>query len=137
MRGLRQLHPDTNFITRMDLGRVHDSLVSGAAASGRGHRDAGCVQLTMQEEAGCRMNAWLVLLTFCCGAAYECGCVFWVHYSESNRSGYAVAWSMFNALVTVLGIETFLKSWVYAAAYVLGYGFGTYVAIQIKQRWFR
>ncbi len=48
-------------------------------------------------------TALLFLLTFACGAAYECGCVFWVHYSEANKAGRAVAWSCFNALVTVIG----------------------------------
>lgn len=74
------------------------------------------------------------LLTFACGAAYECGCVFWVYYSEKRRAGPAVAWSCFNALVTVIGIESFLKSWLFALAYVIGFGVGTYLAIRIKNR---
>lgn len=73
-------------------------------------------------------------LTFLCGAAYECGCVFWVANSEAGRSVPAVFWSMFNALVTCIGIEQFLKGWVFVVAYVLGYGFGTYVAIEVKKR---
>lgn len=75
-----------------------------------------------------------VALAFSCGAAYECGCVFWVAHSEAGRSGKAVLWSMFNALVTAVGVEQFLKGPGYVTAYVLGYGFGTYVAIEFKAR---
>ena len=78
----------------------------------------------------------LFVLTFVCGAAYECGCVFWVHYSEQGRARPAVVWSCFNALVTVVGIETFLRSWLFVVAYVLGFGTGTYLAIRIKN-WLR
>lgn len=76
----------------------------------------------------------LLALAFASGAAYECGCVFWVHYSESGRAGRAVLWSMFNAIVTVVGVEQFLKGWPFVAAYVLGFGAGTYAAIRIKAR---
>ena len=76
----------------------------------------------------------VALLTFACGAAYELGCVFWVHYSERERTLPAVGWSMFNAVVTIVGIESFLKSWIFAIAYIFGFGFGTAVAIRIKRR---
>lgn len=76
-----------------------------------------------------------LLLTFACGAAYECGCVFWVAHAEAGRASKAVTWSMFNALVTCIGVEQFLKGPYFVGAYVLGYGFGTYVAIKIKSRW--
>ena len=77
----------------------------------------------------------LLLLTFLCGAAYECGCVFWVHYSEQNKIGAAVAWSCFNALVTVIGLGEALNKPLFIAAYVLGFGVGTWVAIKIKAHW--
>ena len=77
---------------------------------------------------------FLLALTFFCGAAYECGCVFWVHYSELNRTVPAVGWSCFNALVTVIGLGEALHRPLYIAAYVIGYGAGTYGAIRIKQR---
>ncbi len=35
----------------------------------------------------------------------------------------------------VIGIETFLRHWIFVVAYVLGFGFGTYCAIKIKARW--
>lgn len=76
----------------------------------------------------------MFIFTFLCGAAYECGCVFWVHYSEKGKKLPAVLWSCFNALVTVLGIESFLKNWVLALAYILGFGAGTYLAMRIKSR---
>jgi len=77
----------------------------------------------------------LLLLTFFCGAAYECGCVFWVHYSEQGRVGPAVGWSCFNALVTVIGLGEALHRPAFIAVYVVGFGAGTWLAIAIKRRW--
>jgi hypothetical protein len=79
----------------------------------------------------------MLALTFGCGAAYELGCVFWVHYSETNRAGLAVFWSCFNALVTVIGLGEALHRPAFIVVYVGGYGAGTYVAIKAKQRWAR
>ncbi len=79
-------------------------------------------------------NLFLLLLTFWCGAAYECGCVFWVHYSEKGKALQAVILSMFNALVTVIGVEQFLKGWLFVISYVFGFGFGTFLAIKIKNK---
>jgi hypothetical protein len=76
----------------------------------------------------------LLALTFFCGAAYELGCVFWVHYSESDRPAPAVAWSCFNALVTVVGLGEALLRPVFIAVYVAGFGIGTWIAIRIKRR---
>lgn len=78
----------------------------------------------------------LVLLTFACGAVYELACVFWVHYSEKGRARAAVGFSMLAALVTVVGVEQFLKSHAFAVAYIAGFGTGTYLAIRIKT-WLR
>jgi uncharacterized protein YebE (UPF0316 family) len=75
-----------------------------------------------------------LLATFLCGAAYECGCVFWVHYSERHRVALAVFWSCFNALVTVIGLGEALHRPPFIATYVLGFGFGTWVGIGIKRR---
>ena len=74
------------------------------------------------------------ILTFLCGAAYECACVFWVHHTEGGRALRAVPWSMFAALVTAIGVEGFLTRRVFIIAYVLGFGAGTYLAVKIKQR---
>lgn len=76
----------------------------------------------------------LVLLTFVSAAAYECGCVFWVHYAELGRRLPAVGWSCFNALVTVIGVEGFLKSRFLAAVFVVGFGCGTFFAMTLKRR---
>jgi uncharacterized protein YebE (UPF0316 family) len=77
-------------------------------------------------------EAWLLALTFFCGAAYECGCVFWVYYSEKNKIIPAVLWSCFNALVTVIGLGEALHKTTYVATYVVGFGFGTGLAIKLK-----
>lgn len=75
-----------------------------------------------------------LLLTFFCGAGYELGCVFWVHYSEKNSSGLAVFWSCFNALVSVIGLGEAIHRPLFIAVYVAGFGAGTYAAIKIKMR---
>lgn len=75
---------------------------------------------------------WFLLLTFVCGAAYECGCVFWVHYSEKGNSVHAAMWSMFNALVTCIGLGEALHQPLFIVSYVLGFGVGTYLAIKFK-----
>lgn len=80
------------------------------------------------------IDLWFLLLTFFCGAAFECGCVFWVHYSEQNKITPAVAWSCFNALVTVIGLGEALHRPAFIAAYVLGFGAGTWIAIHIKKK---
>lgn len=76
---------------------------------------------------------WLAL-TFFCGAAYETGCAFWVYYTERNRVAPAVFWSVFNCLVTVIGLGESLHRPAFIAVYALGFGFGTYVAIRLKAR---
>jgi hypothetical protein len=77
----------------------------------------------------------LFLLTYLAGAAYECGCVFWVHYAERYRKVPASMWSGFNAaIVTIVGVESFLSSDCLKLAYVLGFMTGTWCAILIKRR---
>lgn len=75
------------------------------------------------------------LLTFLSGAACECGCAFWVHFAEGHQAAYAVGFSMFNAAVTVIGVEAFLKRRLFAFAYVLGFGAGTWIAVEVIARW--
>ena len=75
-----------------------------------------------------------IFITFVCGVAYEFGCVFWVAHSESRRAYKAAIWSMFVALVTCVGVEHFLKGPYFIVAYVLGYGFGTFVGIKFKNK---
>lgn len=77
------------------------------------------------------------LLTFIAGGAYECGCVFWVHYSETGQKRPAVMWSMFNACMTIIGVEEFIHSPALKVAYVLGFGCGTYLAIRYKSKWIK
>lgn len=71
-------------------------------------------------------------LTFISGALYEFGCTFWVHYAESNRIFLAVIWSMFNAIVTIIGTEGFLINWKHKVLFILGFGTGTGFAIMMK-----
>jgi hypothetical protein len=77
---------------------------------------------------------WLLALTFLCGATYELACVFWVHYCEAGRTWPAVGWSCFAALVMVSGLGEAIRRPLFIAAYVLGFGAGTGLAIQVKRR---
>ena len=42
---------------------------------------------------------------------------------------------MFNAVVTIIGVEHFLKRRLFALAYVLGFGAGTWLAVAVIARW--
>ena len=77
---------------------------------------------------------WSLILTFACGAAYEFGCAFWVAHTEANRVLPAVAWSVFNCLVTVVGIGESLHRPLFIGAYAAGFGTGTAMAIVLKNR---
>jgi hypothetical protein len=77
---------------------------------------------------------WALALTFLCGAAYELACVFWVHHCEAGRSWPAVGWSCFAALVTVIGLGEAIHRPPFIAAYVLGFGAGTWLALRVKTR---
>lgn len=76
-----------------------------------------------------RTLAWLIL-TFACGAAYEFGCAMWVRFAERRQPMRAVAWSCFNCLVTVVGLGEALHRPPFVAAYVAGFGFGTWLAVR-------
>ena len=77
---------------------------------------------------------WILIAAYLSGLFYEAGCVFWIHFSEAGKQWPAVGWSMFNAIVTITGVEAFLTGWPYKLAYVLGFGSGTYVAIRLKKK---
>jgi len=68
------------------------------------------------------------------GAAYEAGCVGWVHYAERGRPMFAALFSMFCAAAQVAGIAESIRSIPAAAAFVVGYGAGTYGAVALKGR---
>lgn len=78
-----------------------------------------------------------IVLTLSCAAAYELGCTFWVYYCEKNMAGPAVLFSMFNAVVTIVGVESFLRSLALKVTYVLGFGLGTWLALRLKMRLFK
>lgn len=70
------------------------------------------------------------LVTFASGAAYEYGCVFWVHCAEAGKPAKAAVWSMLLATVTLVGVGESLRDLRYAPLYVLGYGAGTFAAVR-------
>jgi hypothetical protein len=76
----------------------------------------------------------LCLLTFLAGAAYEAACVAWVHYSEKGRPVITALFSMMAALAEVSGVGGSVHDWRVAPFFVLGYGVGTYSAVEFKRR---
>ena len=79
---------------------------------------------------------WSLALTFFCGTAYELACVFWVHHCEAGHIWPAVGWSCFAALVTVVGLGEAIHRPLFIAAYVLGFGTGTWLGqrLSVKSR---
>lgn len=77
---------------------------------------------------------WATIGAFLSGAAYEFGCVAWVHHSEGDRIPAAVRWSCFNAIVTIAGTEAYLTGWLPRAAFVAGFGTGTALGMLLKRR---
>ena len=74
-----------------------------------------------------------VLIAFSSGVVYEAGCVFWVHFAERKDVGAAVTFSCLNAIVTISGVEAFLKSRASKIAYVVGCGTGTFLALAMMR----
>lgn len=74
-----------------------------------------------------------LLIVFLAGAFYDPGCVVRVHASEANNIPVAVVFSCINAVVTVVGVEGFLKPKAGKVAYVLGFGSGTLVAMLLRR----
>lgn len=113
--------------------------VEGGSAGSTIPRSAVILRAQRQEPEGAVIvgkelsDALLLALTFACGFAYECGCVFWVHHSERGEVRKAVAWSCFNALVTVIGLGEALHRPAFIAAYVVGFGAGTAAGMRIKR----
>ena len=80
------------------------------------------------------MSATLALVSFISGAAFEAACVGWVHYSERRRPIITALFSMVAALAEVTGVGESIHDWHYAPLFILGYGFGTFAAVELKRR---
>ena len=74
------------------------------------------------------------LVAFAGGAVYEAGCVGWVHFSERGLPMVTALFSMLCATAQVAGIGESVKSLVAAPFFVVGYGVGTFVAVECKRR---
>jgi hypothetical protein len=74
------------------------------------------------------------LLVFACGALYEAACVGWVHFSERGKPLPTALFSMLAAAATVTGILDSVRDWHVAPAFILGYGAGSYAAVEWKRR---
>lgn len=69
------------------------------------------------------------LLAFASGFTIETACVYWVHFSERNRALPTALCSMLIGAAQVLGIGESIHDWHNGAAFVLGYGVGTFTAV--------
>jgi uncharacterized protein YebE (UPF0316 family) len=76
----------------------------------------------------------LLLLIFCCGAAYEITSVFWVFSTEKLKPWHAAFWSMIQAFVMITGIgESLHNNWA-KLCFIVGYSFGSFIAILVKKQ---
>jgi hypothetical protein len=76
----------------------------------------------------------LGVVVFVAGAAYEFGCARWVEYLANERVLPAVVWSGGNCVVTLMGVEALLRGRIYAALYVAGFMFGTWLSMVTRRR---
>jgi hypothetical protein len=74
------------------------------------------------------------LIAFFGGAIYEAGCVGWVHYAEKRKPLRACLFSMLCATSQVAGISESIRTLIAALCFIVGYGFGTYAAVEFKRR---
>jgi hypothetical protein len=74
-------------------------------------------------------------VAFVGGAAYEAGCVGWVHFAERGRPMITALFSMLCATAQVAGIGESVQTLYAAPFFVVGYGAGTYAAVRFKRRW--
>lgn len=72
------------------------------------------------------------IIAFVSGFAIETACVYWVHFSERNRALPTAFCSMVIGAAQVCGIGESIRDWRVGAAFVAGYGIGTYTAVKRK-----
>lgn len=69
------------------------------------------------------------LVVFVAGAGYEFGCARWVEYVNDRRKLRATLWSGANCVMTLVGVESLLRGKLFAACYVAGFMFGTWLSM--------
>lgn len=74
----------------------------------------------------------LCLLTFLTGAIFEAACVGWVHFSEKGKSLQSALFAVIIASSNIFGLGESIKDWRIAPFFILGYAFGTFMAVEIK-----
>jgi hypothetical protein len=76
----------------------------------------------------------LAVITFLAGASYEAMGVAWVHYAERNKATPTAILSGMQALAQVAGIGESVRDWRLAPFYVVGWAFGSFLAVSWKVR---
>jgi len=71
-------------------------------------------------------------LALASGFLIETACVYWVHFSERNRALPTAMCSMVIGAAQVCGIGESIRDWRVGAAFVAGYGLGTFTAVKRK-----
>lgn len=79
----------------------------------------------------------MAVTVFTCGALVEVACVWWTHFSERGKAFETALFSMLCAGAQVTGIFDSIKDWRVAPFFVIGYGFGTYIAVIWKNETMR
>jgi len=74
-------------------------------------------------------------IAFVAGAAYEAGCVFWVHNAERGRPWTTGVLAACIGAVELTGLLQAIHGLAPAASLVVGYGVGTGVAVAVKRWW--
>lgn len=74
------------------------------------------------------------LIAFASGAVAEALAVLWVHFAERNQRVRVFAIGVLMGIATVLGIGEALHTLPSAVGFVLGYGCGPLIGIELKRR---
>lgn len=76
----------------------------------------------------------LCLLTFLTGAIFEAACVGWTHFAEKGKALQSSFFAVVIAISNIIGLGESIKDLRIAPFFVLGYGFGTFMAVKLKTK---
>lgn len=75
------------------------------------------------------------VIAFVSGAVSEALCVFWISASQRGDAILAAILSMLYALAIERGVGEAIHTLPGEVAFILGFGFGTFVAVYLKKFW--
>lgn len=77
------------------------------------------------------------LITFSFGTLFQASCVGWTHFSEKGKPFKTALFAMICAIAQISGIVDSIKDIRLAPFFVLGYGFGAYLAVYFKTKYLK